>query len=118
MDVVPQLPPDKPCGLNKGDRVRVLHAFTHFGEIFTAGEELIFLRESHSIDLGCDMWIFGTDESRRIEESLPGNGYVNGRHLWHEQVHHHCVYGRDGYELPATWLPKFQTLTPSSPSQA
>jgi hypothetical protein len=88
----------------------VVKQFKSFDTTFLPGEELTYLREMHDIDIGCDVWIFATDESRLIEESLPEGGIVDGRYLWHERVRHKYVHGMDGFELPSSWLPHLQVL--------
>jgi hypothetical protein len=66
------------------------------------------------LDMGCDLWIFGTEASRRIEESLPEGGIVNGHYLWHELVRHKHVYGMDALENPASWLSNFEIKQPNA----
>ncbi len=70
----------------------------------------MFLREMFDRDMGCDVWAFGTDESRRIEGSLPEGGIVDDRYLWHELVHHRYVYGMHGLADPALWLQNYETI--------
>jgi hypothetical protein len=108
MQVIPKNPPRKLCGLKSGTRVRVARPFVSLEHSFAAGEELIYLREMFDRDMGCDVWIFGIEESCRIEESLPEGGIVNGRYLWHELVRHKHVYGMGELENPASWLPNFE----------
>src|ERR1039458_10662517 len=71
MQVLPKNPPRISCGLKPGTRVRVTKPFASLGHSFAVGEELIYVREMFDIDMGCDLWMFATEESRRIEESLP-----------------------------------------------
>ncbi|MGZ5543946.1 MAG: hypothetical protein ACXWIU_04675 [Limisphaerales bacterium] len=75
---------------------------------FSTGERFVFLREMFDRDMGCDVWVFGTEESRRIEDSLPDGGMVDGRYLWHELVHHSIVYGRGDYANPSAWMCNFE----------
>ena len=110
MRVIPKYPPQKRCGLKPGTRVRVVREFVAVDQQFSCGEELTFLREMTDRDMGCDVWIFGTDESRRIEESLPEGGVVKGRHLWHELVHHKNIYGIQGLEDPSVWLANYEIV--------
>ena len=112
MKVIPKTPPRQSCGLQPGTRVRVAQAFVSLDNSFTVREELIYVREMFDLDLGCDLWIFGTEESRRIEESLPEGGIVNGRYLWHELVRHKHVYGLDGLQNPTSWLSNFEITNP------
>jgi hypothetical protein len=110
MQVIPKHPPRKSCGLTAGTRVRVIRGFESLGHTFSLGEELVFLREMFDLDTGCDVWIFGTDESRRIEDSLPEGGVVGGRYLWHELVRHRHIYGMHGLESPSSWLSNFEVV--------
>jgi hypothetical protein len=112
MQVLPKNPPRQSCGLKPGTRVRVTKPFASLGHSFAVGEELIYVREMFDIDMGCDLWMFATEESRRIEESLPEGGIVNGRYLWHELVRHNHVYGMDGLDSPSSWLPSFEIIRP------
>jgi hypothetical protein len=110
MQVIPKHPPRQSCGLTAGTRVRVVRTFDSLGHTFSRGEELVFLREMFDLDMGCDVWIFGTEESRRIEDSLPEGGIVDGRYLWHELVRHRHVYGIDDLESPSSWLSGFEVV--------
>lgn len=68
------------------------------------------MREMYDLDMGCDVWIFATEKSRRIEISLPEGGIVNGRYLWHELVRHKHVYGMHGLNIPSSWLSNFEVI--------
>ncbi len=114
MKVIPKIQPRQTCGLRLGTPVLVRKPFVSLEHAFVTGEHLFFLREMFDLDMGCDLWVFGTEESRRIEESLPEGGVVNGRYLWHELVRHKHVYGMDGLENPESWLSNFEIKQPDA----
>ena len=107
MRIIPKHPPEQSCGLRPGTRVRVVKSFEVFGQTFNVGEDLIYLREMFDLNIGCDVWIFGSDESVRSEITLTDEAYLAGGH---KLVRHKNLHGLDAFEKPSVWLPNFKVL--------